>query len=341
MNKGKYLLFCFLLVILNRSAKAQDLEWLCDSVFNAMKSGSKEKLQALCPNYQDLKALYDTNDVELMNYQISIRQKELIYWTQRDMKRLVKSANTMKINLSKLEKVEYHYPLLENEEGRRFSNVQVKCVYQSKLIVLHFVLIELNGNWFYGEGLRIEKLPEPIEAVPDYEKIDLEREKRVENRKKRIEKEEREEQKRINQEKKEQERIEKERIKEEERVLKKRREEQRLEEQRLEEQRREEKRREEKRLEEQKLEEKRRVLEIKEKEKKEKEEQKRIIQEKKEQEKKEKERLRKEKEEKEKEEKKQILKEKKEHKKEEKKRLRKEKRERKKEEKRQNKETKE
>src|SRR5690606_1987189 len=106
MGKGKYLLFLIFILMQSKDLKSQDkdpdLDWLCDSVMNAVNNASKEKLRALVAGYKDLKVLYDTNDIEMMMYQIGVRQKELEYWTSRDMKRLVKSAKSNRINLAKL-----------------------------------------------------------------------------------------------------------------------------------------------------------------------------------------------------------------------------------------------
>ena len=336
MNVGKYLFFSFFYLILTFDIKAQDkdpdLDWLCDSVMAAVNESSKEKLRALVPSYKDLKVLYDTNDVDMMMYQIGVRQKELEYWTSRDMKRLVKSAKSNRVSLAKLKSVEYDYPILQNEEGRRFTHVQAKCTLQTKSFIVHFVLIELNNEWFYGEGLRMEKIEIPVEQKPDYDLIDAEREKRIESRRRRIEKQEREQERQVLREQKEKERVEKERLKEEERKRKEEEQAKKEEQKRLEEERKLAEQKEKERLKEQ---EKKR----KEEEQAKKEEEQRLLEEKKKAEKKEKERLKKEEKKKKeeerakKEEEKRLLEEKKKEEKKEKERLKKEELKRKKEEK--------
>lgn len=184
MNKGKYFLFFILFLINPKGMYAQDLDFLCDSVVLAVQLESPKRLMDLCPDYKALKAVYDTNDIDQLNYQIGLRQKELEYWTSRDMKNLKKYAGKEHIDLAKLLKSEYVYEVLSNEDGHRYAHVQAKCQHRSQPYILHFVLIELNESWYYGEGLRMEKLVMPKEEVPNYEKIDQERERKAQEREK-------------------------------------------------------------------------------------------------------------------------------------------------------------
>ncbi|MHB1279408.1 MAG: hypothetical protein ACYC1Q_13550, partial [Bacteroidia bacterium] len=112
MNKGKYFLFFILFLINPKGIYAQDLDFLCDSVVRAVQLESPKKLMDLCPDYKALKAVYDTNDIDQMNYQIGLRQKELEYWTSRDMKNLKKYAGKEHIDLAKLVTTEYTYEVL-------------------------------------------------------------------------------------------------------------------------------------------------------------------------------------------------------------------------------------
>lgn len=184
MNKGKYFLFFILFLINTKGIFAQNLDFLCDSVLRAVQLESPKKLMDLCPDYKALKASYDTNDVEKLNYEIGLKQKELEYWTSRDMKKLKKYAEKEHVDLAKLLKTELVYEVLSNEDGRRYAHVQAKCLHRSQRYILHFVLIEINVSWFYGEGLRMEKVLLPKEEVPDYEKIDQERERKAQEREK-------------------------------------------------------------------------------------------------------------------------------------------------------------
>lgn len=295
------------------------MNYICDSVLKSVKEQSVSMLQSLTPAYKDLKVAYDSTDAEMMNYQIGLRQKELEYFTRRDMKRLVKHAKKEKIALDKLEKIEADFPIQTNDKGYGYSYAHVKCAYRNREFKVHFVLIELNDKWFYGEGLYIEELEVAKEVVPDYDKIDAELEKKRKEREEARKKAEEEkikaaleEQKRLEKEKKakekEEERLRKEkekeekakekaRLKEEKERLKKEKEAAREEKKRLkkEEQERKAKEKEEakkKKEEERKLKEKQREEEKKRKEKEREEEKKRKAEERekqKEQEKKEKE----------------------------------------------------
>jgi DNA polymerase III gamma/tau subunit len=205
--KGKYLFFCLFLVNSFQLAGQDSLSALCDSVFQAVIRQSAGDLQKLTPGYKDLRSVYDSSDVEMMIYQIGLRQKELEFYTRKDMKKLIKYARSEKIKLGQLEKTEADHPVEKNEKGYSYARASVSCRHAKKQYALYFTLIELNGKWFYGEGLRIEKKAIVEEAVPDYEAIDreaerkkkareeaarkleTEREKARETEKKRIEKE--------------------------------------------------------------------------------------------------------------------------------------------------------
>ncbi|MBI1223560.1 MAG: hypothetical protein GC180_13240 [Bacteroidetes bacterium] len=180
MRRNKFLLFFMLLS--SFVGKAQDLDYLCDSVLNAVVQESNSKLLELCPGYHDLKSAYDTTDVEIMNYQIGLRQKELEYDTRKSMKNLKRFAKNEHISLTHLEKIEYVYEVLSNQDGHKYAYVQARCVTKEQPCILHFVLIELNDDWFYGEGLRLEKLKVEKEVTPNYEQIDRELERRQEAR---------------------------------------------------------------------------------------------------------------------------------------------------------------
>lgn len=207
---------------------------MCDSVLHAVKQESKEMLTDLCPGFQDLKAVFDTSDIEMMKYQIGLKQKELQYRSGQDMKRLTKFARSHHVTLRKLEKTEYIYKIEKTADGYRYANVRIKCLYRSRPYILYFVLIELNSSWYYGEGLRLEKQEVIEEVIPDYDKIDRELErkhlarekarlkviedqkKQEENAKKEKEKEEKEQAKLEELKIKEAEKAKKEQLKEEE-----------------------------------------------------------------------------------------------------------------------------
>ncbi len=183
MRGASKLLVFWCILGLAASVKATDsLSYMADSVLHAVQEESVSKLQALVPGYKDLKTVYDSVNEEMMNYQIGLRQKELEYYTRRDMKRLLKFARREKIGLSRLEKTEEHLPIATNAEGYRYARGFILCSAGRRQFKLHFVLIELNQTWFYGEGLSIEELEVKEEEVPNYEKIDAELERRREER---------------------------------------------------------------------------------------------------------------------------------------------------------------
>lgn len=218
MNKGKFLLFFILSGFFSSSAKGQSLDYLCDSIFHAVQEESEQMLKNLGPSYRDLKALFDTNDVDMMNYQVGLKQKDLEYHIRKDMKSLKKFAKRENIRLNKLEKVEFIYKIDSNDEGYKYSYVQAKCVNGSRTYNLHFVLIELNDAWFYGEGLRIEKVQVVKEEIPDYDKIDRELERKQAEREKARIKAEEDKKKAEEEARKQKEKEEKARIKEEEKA---------------------------------------------------------------------------------------------------------------------------
>jgi len=220
MNKGKFLLFFMLSGFFSESLKAQNLDSLCDSVFHAVQEENEVMLKNLGPTYRDLKALFDTNDVDMMNYQVGLRQKELEYNTRKDMKHLRKFAQREHIRLGNLVKTEYVYQIDSNEEGYHYSYVQAKYINGTRSYILHFVLIELNDSWFYGEGLRIEKVEVVQEEVPNYEKIDRELERKQKEREKARIKAEEDKKKAEELAKKQKEKEEKERLKAEEKAKK-------------------------------------------------------------------------------------------------------------------------
>lgn len=180
----KYPSFLFLFLLFGLKSEAQQIHAVCDSVFAAVRQESPEKLQDVCPGYSDLKAVYDSTDLEMMNYQIGLRQKELEYLTRKDMKALVKYAKSEKIRLSDLEKKELKIDSQKTEEGQSYAHIRIDCEARSKPYILHFVLISLNGNWFYGESLRIEKVEVVKEETPNYEEIDRELERKRQEREK-------------------------------------------------------------------------------------------------------------------------------------------------------------
>ena len=180
----KYLLLSFFGLLVFSSSRAQDLDYLCDSVLHAVQEESHRMLQDLCPQYADLKTVYDSSDMDMLNYQVGLRQKELEFQTKRDMKSLKKWAKSNDLNLGRLEIIERHYTVQQNTEGYHFAYVKLDCRYRDQGYALHFVIIELNNKWFYGEGLRMELGQNLDPEEPNYDKIDRERDKRAEEREK-------------------------------------------------------------------------------------------------------------------------------------------------------------
>lgn len=214
MKQSKFLLL--ILLFSWSSTKGQDLDYLCDSVFHAVKMENSSMLMDLCPTYSDLKTVYDTTDMELANYKIGLRQKDLEYSTRKDMKNLKKQAKRDDVNLENIEKTEYVYEVLSNADGYRYAYVQAKCTYRDQPLILHFALIELNAKWFYGEGLRLQKLEVVKEETPNYEVIDRELERKQKEREKARIKAEEEKKKQEEIARKQKEKEEKERLKAEE-----------------------------------------------------------------------------------------------------------------------------
>lgn len=158
---------------------AQTLTGLADSVFMALHHEEFDSLKPFYPSYNDLKSTYDSMDIEKQAQQVLVAQKQVEYALKRSFKTLKKEAESLDMPLSKLEKDEVRH-LVQTQDGKKFSVVEIDCHYKKRAATLFFTAIELNNAWFLGEDFRIEK--REVEEVPDYEKIDREAERRREKR---------------------------------------------------------------------------------------------------------------------------------------------------------------
>lgn len=295
-KKVVFVSICLLLVGFLQAREVRPEDAVADSVVVAVRLGSESKLKDLSPGYKDLRAVYDSSDLDMMNYQIGIRQKEIEFACRMDMKRLRKYAKSEKIRLSDFQVLEIHQDIQKYERGTRYSRAWILGQVGRGQYKLHFVLIELNGAWFYGEGLRMERLETPIEVTPDYEAIDRELERKKAAREKKIEDLEKEKQKEAERIRKEEEKARKEKEQEEERIKKEAEKKQKEEEKLMKEKEKEEERKKKEQLKEAERIRKEEEQRLKEKERKEKELLKEAEKEKREAEQKQKEKERKEKE---------------------------------------------
>src|SRR5690606_16437725 len=163
---GKYLLF--LLLLSGSRSYSQQLDSVCDSVFLAVTQNDPSILRKLSPGYKDLRAVYDSSDIEKMNYQIGLRQKEIEWNSGRDLKKMNRWLKREKIQTSALVKKEISKKVYPDPSGYHYATVIIISDYKKRRFHIHFTLIQLNEGWFYGEGLKIEEVPVPIEAEPDY-----------------------------------------------------------------------------------------------------------------------------------------------------------------------------
>lgn len=154
------------------STAQRQLSSLCDSVIEAVKWNDKTLLLSLVPDKKALRAVYDSTDTEMFNYQVTAREKEIEWYTQRDLKKLNKWAGRNKVDLNKINVDKLAFPIYQNQNGVRFSNVLVAVSFRNRKFQIHFSLIELNEKWYYGDGLRMTELEVEQEQTPNYEAID-------------------------------------------------------------------------------------------------------------------------------------------------------------------------
>lgn len=182
------IVIAMLVILCTRGVQAQpsklEPKELCDSVLSAVRKADAGLLKDLLPSYNDLKGLYDSAQIEMMAYQIAGRQKDLDFNASLALKRLKKYAAKNNIRLSDLQVLDKECKVLADAEGRRFSRALLKVAAGKKKCDLSFVLIELNEQWFYGEGLKLVLTEELAEEVPDYDAIDRAYEKKQAEREK-------------------------------------------------------------------------------------------------------------------------------------------------------------
>jgi hypothetical protein len=189
-----FLVALLVLVSVKSAAKITDstaqhqLSSLCDSIIKAVKWNDKVLLLSLVPDKKALRAVYDSTDTEMFNYQVAAREKEIEWYTQRDLKKLNKWAGKNKVELNKIIVDKLAFPIYQNQNGVRFSNVLVSVSYRNRKFQIHFSVIELNEKWYYGDGLRMSELEVEQEQTPDYEAIDARLAQQRANRAKLVEK---------------------------------------------------------------------------------------------------------------------------------------------------------
>lgn len=174
----KYILiFCF--VWGSASVQGQSISKICDSIFNAIKYEKFDSLKKFIPTYNELRATYDSLEMERQAQQILVSQKMMVISLKRSFKSFQKQAKSIKIPLKKMEKEQLRH-LVQTYDGKKYSNVEVDCRYKNRGGTVYFTIIELNDKWYLGEDFRI--LKREVEETPNYEKIDRALERKQQKR---------------------------------------------------------------------------------------------------------------------------------------------------------------
>ena len=134
------------------------LPLMCDSFYLTFSREKSADLKKFVPDVKYLKATFDTLAIVYREEQVVYRQQVLLRQLQKDYKCILKLAKSEKIKLDKLQKGLTKYNYGEDAKGNEYSYITVTCTHRKKVFELKYLAIMLNGKWFVGDELLLERI---------------------------------------------------------------------------------------------------------------------------------------------------------------------------------------
>lgn len=131
---------------------------LCDTFYKAIADMNPEIIKLFVPDVKFLKGTFDTMDIEFRNDQVIFKQQMILRSLQRDYRKIVKTADKLKINLEKLTRTNLDYNYGKDEQGNQYCYVTQYYQRRKHKYTLSFIAIMLNGHWFVGDELKFNVL---------------------------------------------------------------------------------------------------------------------------------------------------------------------------------------
>lgn len=140
---------------------------LADSVFQALKLPRFDSLEVYTPSYPQIKATYDTMDLNQNDQFVLIKQQYLVHNLHKQFKELQIQAKRNKINLKYMELTDKTIRYGVHKDGHQFAQVTLKCMRNNKKFEIRFIAIKVLEHWYIGDELKLypvvrEKSIQPI-----------------------------------------------------------------------------------------------------------------------------------------------------------------------------------
>lgn len=158
----------------------------CDSIFYALKTEDFDSLKRWTPTYKVIKTLLAEADMEEMVYKTMMKAKTIEYYLKKDYNKLTKTLKKSNFKMRDMVLINKQHQII-TADTHKYSDVKLQVRYKNKEIIIAFRAIELSDNWYLGENLKTEAVPEGFdqEAYDElYEQKLKEREKRLEDKEK-------------------------------------------------------------------------------------------------------------------------------------------------------------
>ena len=158
----------------------------CDSIFYALKTEDFDSLKRWTPTYKVIKLLLAEADMEEMVYKTMMKAKTIEFYLKKDYKKLEKELKKSNFKMKDMVLINKQHQII-TADTHKYSDVKLQVRYKNKELIIGFRAIELSDNWYLGENLKTEAVPEGFdqEAYDElYEQKLKEREKRLKEKEK-------------------------------------------------------------------------------------------------------------------------------------------------------------
>lgn len=168
------------------SIETISLPAFCDSIFYALKTEDFDSLKRWTPTYKVIKLLLAEADMEEMVYKTMMKAKTIEFYLKKDYKKLEKELKKSNFKMKDMVLINKQHQII-TADTHKYSDVKLQVRYKNKELIIAFRAIELSDNWYLGENLKTEAVPEGFdhEAYDElYEQKLKEREKRLKEKEK-------------------------------------------------------------------------------------------------------------------------------------------------------------
>ncbi|MBR9860247.1 hypothetical protein GYB22_05775 [bacterium] len=131
---------------------------LCDSFFAQLKNQDIKDIKKFVPEVGFLDSMYDTMNIESNAANTVYRQQIIQRKLEMQYKKMIKRAEKENINLKKLELDRHELKYAADDKGNEFCFVTIHCKRNKREYEVRFTAIKLNGKWFIGDDLTIQKM---------------------------------------------------------------------------------------------------------------------------------------------------------------------------------------